>query len=123
MLQYFATNDKKQLDEIMQDIFGKDFPGKVGYVLSYENKVIGIAKVSVTPEESHIEFVGISKLYRKKGLGDFFTRSLMNTLSYVSKVIIIEYVADYYLKFGFTEKNKKMVINSKDIVFPSKCGH
>ncbi|HHX48798.1 MAG TPA: GNAT family N-acetyltransferase [Clostridiales bacterium] len=123
MLEFFATNDKKQLDAIMQDVFGKDFPGQVGYVLSYNDTIIGISKISVTPEISSIKFIGISKPYRKKGFGDFFTRSLMNTLSYVSEVIVIEYVSNYYLQFGFVEKNKTMTIDSKNIIFPSKCGH
>lgn len=123
MLKFFATNDKKQLDDLYMEIFKEVFPGNVGYVLLFDEKCIGVAKIITTPSISHIEKVGIIPSYRGKGFGDFFTRALMNTLSNVSKTIVINYLSDYFLKFGFVKENDKMSVNSTDIVFPSKCGH
>lgn len=121
MLSFSATNDKRQLDEISESVFGKEFPGQIGYVLHLEGKPIGVAKVQADPEESHISMVGLLERYRGAGFGDFFTRSLMNVLSYVSKAIVIDYEDDYYLKFGFEKRDRSMYIESSKIVFPAKC--
>lgn len=121
MLEFYASNDKGLLDRLCVNIFGHKFVGNVGYILLYKDEPIGIAKLMTRPDESHISFVGILKEHRKMGFGDFFTRSLMNTLSYVSEKIVVDYVSDYFLKFGFKQLEDRMEIVSRYIVFPSKC--
>lgn len=122
MLSFTATNDKGLLDRLSEEIFLKKFPAEVGFVLCEDDEPIGVARINILPTVSVIELVGVIGAFRKKGYGDFFTRSLMNALSNVSEVIEIGYESDYYLKFGFERGGKGMKIDSRNLVFPSKCG-
>ena len=122
MISFGATNDKRVLDALHNAIFGTPIEGDVGFVLDVDGKPAGIAKLKVTPEESHIVRVGVMPKLRGKGYGDFFTRSLMNVLIDVTDKIVIDYVSDYYLKFGFAEENGTMVIDPEKLVLPHACG-
>ena len=121
MLKIETLINKPLLNELSQKIFKKDFDSSVGFALYFEEKPIGLAKIKVDENLSHLIFIGISEDFRKKGFGDFFTRSLLNSLSAVSEKIGISYKSDYFLKFGFTENGNEMIINSENLHFPRKC--
>lgn len=123
MIRIEPTNDTELLNSLSKKIFGKEFDGKVGFVLYYKEEAAGIAALKINEEEATIKYIGIVPELRCMGLGDFFTRSLMNNLSYVTKTIKAGYVSPYYEKFGFRRQGGEMIIESKDIVFPSKCKH
>ena len=123
MISLGATNDKTRIDKLHTAIFSAPLDGDVGYVLNVDGVPAGIAKLIVTPEESHIVRVGILPKLRGKGYGYFFTRSLMNVLIDVTDKIVVDYVSDYYLKFGFVREGDKMVIDPEKLVFPRQCRH
>ena len=123
MISLGATNDKTLNDKLHTAIFSAPLDGDVGYVLNVDGVPAGIAKLIVTPEESHIVRVGILPKLRGKGYGDFFTRSLMTVLIDVTDKIVVDYVSDYYLKFGFVREGDKMVIDPEKLVFPRQCRH
>ena len=121
MLRYTATNDKKLLNTLNNAIFGEDFAEEVGYVLYDDDLPLGVARMTVTPDKTVLERIGILKEYRGKRIGDFFTRSLINTVSYATDVIEIAYKSDYYKKFGFTEGGSGMTIVADNLTFPCEC--
>ena len=121
MLRYTATNDKKLLDSLNQAIFGEDFKEEVGYVLFDDDLPLGVARMTVTPDKAVLKRIGILKEYRGRRIGDFFTRSLINTVSYATDVIDIAYVSEYFKTFGFTEGGEGMTIVADDIHFPCDC--
>lgn len=45
----------------------------------------------------------------------------MNVLANVSQQIVIDYVSDYFLQFGFLQEKNSMIIDTKNIIFPAKC--
>lgn len=121
MLRYTATNDKKILNALNRAIFGSDFAEEVGYVLFDDDLPLGVARMTVTPDKAVLHRIGILKEYRGRKIGDFFTRSLINTVSYATDVIEIAYKSDYYKKFGFTEGDNGMTIVADEITFPCEC--
>ena len=121
MLSLGASNDKALLNELHNAIFGNGMTGDVGYLLYISDQPIGLARLKVTPEEMHILEVGILSAYRKKGYGDFLTRSLMNIFIDVTDRIYSDYASDYFLKFGFTREGDVMVVESEKLTFPRKC--
>ncbi|MFA5450303.1 MAG: GNAT family N-acetyltransferase [Clostridia bacterium] len=123
MLRIVPTNDKQLLNELSEQIFGKDFARSVGFVLYNSEQAVGLASLNILADKATLELVGIIPMARGQGLGDFFTRSLINTLSYSSPNIIIGYKDGYFDKFGFITREKDMIIQSKDIFFPSQCRH
>lgn len=123
MLRFSATNDGKLLDSLSKEIFGEEFPGKVGYVLYDGEKPIGVAKMTVGKELSVLEKVGIVPEERNKGNGDFFTRSLIFGMSNASEEVVVNTKEEYFCKFGFTERDGKMVCKSEQVVFPCGCHH
>lgn len=123
MLSIDATNDKELLDNLSLRAFGKNFDGKAGFVLFIDSQPIGVAKVTATDNIASISQIGVVPEERGKGYGDFFTRALMHNLSNASEKIVVESVCNYFLKFGFEQQANKMVIDSKDLVFPRKCCH
>lgn len=123
MLSIDATNDKELLDGLSLRAFGKSFDGRAGFVLFCDSLPIGIAKVTAAGNTACISGIGIVPEERGKGYGDFFTRALMHNLSNASEKIVVESVCNYFLKFGFEQQGDKMIIDSKDLVFPRKCCH
>lgn len=121
MLRFTATDDKKLLGRLYEEIFGEEFDRGVGYVLYDGDKPIGIAKMTVRPQTSVLEKVGILPEERGKGNGDFFTRSLIWGMSNVSEEIAIAQRAPYYEKFGFRSEGEIMTCRSSDVVFPCGC--
>ncbi|MCL2631237.1 MAG: GNAT family N-acetyltransferase [Firmicutes bacterium] len=121
MLSYQATNDKALLSRLSSEIFNKPYYMDTGFVLYHEATPIGISALKITPSESVVIEIGVLKEFRGKGYGDYFTRALLNNLSYVSKTIKINYRHDYFVKFGFSETNSGMEILSGNLTFPCKC--
>ena len=111
MLKYAAINDKTLLDALHKALFGGDYPKQVGYVLYDEEKAIGLAQMSVKPDISRLEKIGILQEERGKNNGDFFTRSLIWGLSQVSEKIIVCYKSEYFEKFGFKLFGKRRKIS------------
>lgn len=121
MLSLIPTNDKALLNSLSNTIFNCDFDGEVGFVLHKNEESVGVAKIFCSEERSEILKLGIIPSKRKLGFGDFFTRSLILRMSMVSSCIEINYISDYYKKFGFIEKKGKMFIDSDKVVFPCAC--
>lgn len=121
MLKYVAVNDKSLLDTTHRALFGEDYPKQVGFLLYDDEKVIGLAQMTINPDTSRLEKVGILKEERGKKNGDFFTRSLIWGLSHVSEKIIVCYKSEYFKKFGFIEDGDTMSCLSKDVKFPCDC--
>ncbi|MFW5780705.1 MAG: GNAT family N-acetyltransferase [Bacillota bacterium] len=119
MLNMIPTNDKKLLDNMSNTIFSRPFKGDIGYVFYVDEKEVGFAKLNIG-ETSSIVAIGILPEFRKKGYGDFFTRSILFRLSQIAKIIKINYIDDYFLKFGFKNKVNYMEIESKDLKFIDK---
>lgn len=121
MLEITATNDKELLNSLSINIFGQKFESGVGYVLLENGQAAGLADIFCSEERAVLKSVGIILSKRGKGLGDFFTRSLMLRLSDVSDTIVIPYIDSYYDKFGFMKNNSRMEIDSDKLVFPRAC--
>ncbi len=121
MLRMSPCVEKKLLNELNNKIFGKDYEHTIGYIFYEQDTPIGISMFLANSEVSVIFSVGLIEEARKKGYGDFFTRSIMLRLSEVGEKIEIKYISDYYKKFGFIEVDGKMVINSEKLIFPSDC--
>lgn len=123
MLSFTATNDINLLNELSQRVFGEEFGAEVGFVLYEEETPVGVARLTVTPEKSVLKKIGVVSESRGQRYGDFFTRSLLNAASGVSKVLEIAYKSDYFKKFGFEEGEDCMTIKSENLTFPCECGH
>ena len=121
MLKFAATNDKALLDKLSLAATGVPFDGTVGYVLTLNDVGIGVAKLQVSPEVSTIVSVAVVPELRGRGLGDFFTRSLMNVLIDVTERIETAYQSEYFVQFGFRANERGMTIESKDLTFPHAC--
>lgn len=95
-----------------------------------ENAVFAVVKCDKTPvgiaafyysDTVHIKGVGILEEFRSKGYGDFTTRVLLSRLADYGKEIIVDYVSDYFYKFGFNKKGGVMSVFPDKLIFPSKC--
>jgi hypothetical protein len=116
------TNDKKLLDKLSYEIFAKPFQGDIGYVFYENDEAVGFARLEVGDTSTIIE-VGVLNEHRKKGLGDFFTRSILFRLSQISRYIRIGYKSSYYLPMGFDYDEDGMKIAAGKLVFPHNCKH
>ncbi len=94
----------------------------VDVALYEEEKIIGAAHVSFLPDAALLEGVYVTPSRRGLGLGDFLTRATMDAYTRSLPLFRVAYVDDYFLKFGFTEKDGGMEIASEAIRFPSHCG-
>lgn len=119
MLNMKPTNDKKLLDSLSFKALSQPFEGNIGYVFYKDEEPLGFAKFEIG-ETSTIIAIAILKEHRKKGYGDFFTRSVLFRLTQISRTIEIDYYSDYFLQFGFKKKGEKMEINSDCLVFTDK---
>lgn len=122
MLNMLPSNDKTLLDELSYSLCSKPFSGAVGYIFYADGTPVGVAHLSVSAMSS-IDFIGVLPAYRKKGYGDFFTRSILFRLSQISEKICIKYVSGYYNKFGFVSDGKNMYVDSDSLKFEPACGH
>lgn len=122
MLNMMPTNDKKLLDNLSFNIFAEPFKGEVGYVFYSDKKPVGFAKLNVG-DTSSIKAIGILPKQRGKGLGDFFTRSILFRLTQISRYIKVEYKSDYFIQFGFKTVNNHMEIESDKLKFIENHNH
>lgn len=122
MLNMKPTNNKKLLDSLSFAVFSKAFDGEIGYVFYKDDAPVGFTKLEIG-DTSKIVGVAILPDCRKKGYGDFFTRSTLFRLTQISRYIEIGYVSDYFLKFGFNKKGQIMEIESDKLVFIDKNHH
>lgn len=122
MLNMLPSSDKKLLDKMSYEIFAKPFQGDIGYVFYDDGQAVGFARL-IIGDTSAIAEVGITPEHRKKGRGDFFTRSILFRLTQISRYIRIDYKSGYFLQFGFEYDGEGMKIASDKLVFPSSCGH
>jgi len=116
------TNDKKLLDELSYAIFSRPYSGAVGYIFYAGEKPVGFASLDVG-STSVIKAIGVVPSARRKGYGDFFTRSILFRLAQISKEIRVAYVSGYYNKFGFKKDGAEMTLESVNLKFDSKCAH
>jgi len=94
----------------------------VDVALYEEEALIGAAHVSFLPDCALLEGVYLTPSVRGRGYGDFLTRAVMDAYTRSLPLFRVAYASDYFLKFGFTEKDGQMEIRSEDIKFPSHCG-
>lgn len=122
MLKMAPIIDKELLNGLSVKIFNKPFAQTIGYVFFEGDTPIGISSFLADKKQSEIICIGILSEYRGRGLGDFFTRSILLRLSEVGERIVVDYPSGYFTKFGFFESDGKMVVDSKNLTFPSECG-
>lgn len=120
-----AISDREVLDKLCLECGGKyDNRCTLNMVLIVGDEPCGVCNMRyVNSTTIRLEWVGVREDMRNKGYGDFLTRSSINKAIDISKFIEISYQSDYYLKFGFEKIDDKMIIESKNVVFPSKCKH
>lgn len=122
MLNMLPTNDNKLLNSLSYKIFTKPFQGDIGYVFYNDEVAVGFARL-IVGDTSCISAIGILEEHRGKGLGDFFTRSILFRCSQISRYIKINYIDNYFLRFGFEIKDNIMEIASENLVFTDKKHH
>lgn len=122
MLEFAYVEDKKSVETLFIKIFlGKEaFPDGITVALKNDGEDIGLAVANLYQDGVILRLIGILPEYRKQKIGDFFSRSLMYTLTLSGNPLYIDYYDDYYLKFGFVAYGDKM--KAENIVFPSDCG-
>lgn len=122
MLNMLPTSDKKLLDKMSYEIFAKPFQGDIGYVFYNDGSPVGFARL-IIGDTSVVSEVGVLPEHRRKGYGDFFTRSVLFRLIQISRTVKIAYKSAYYLPFGFTDEGDGMTIASEKLVFTQQCQH
>ena len=122
MLSFEPIADRPILDNLSERIFGRKFPYEIGFVLVVDGVKVGLARIEISNREATLIMLGVLPEMRKKGYGDFFTRSLLSVMSGVSKSLRIDYYAEYFFKFGFKRHGTGMRIFSDRLVFPTECG-
>lgn len=127
MLRISPTNDISLIKPLYREIFGGVFDGDIAFIL-YDGtlekgeKPVGLAHIKIVEDTVKIKKIGILEKMRNKGMGDFFTRSLLFHYIGAARYIEIEYQDEYFAQFGFkkTEKNT-MKIESEKLNFPCNC--
>jgi len=120
MLEIIPTNDAKLLADISVKCLDRPFLKSVGYVLFEDGFAVGIADLTIKADGAYLTSLGIIPQRRGRGLGDFFTRSLLFHMSNVAPTITV-YDDDYFLQFGFTKRGNELAIKSTELNFPRKC--
>ena len=120
-----AVSDVEVLKKLAAECGGSyDERCTLNMVLIVGEELCGVSFMRyVDAKTIRLEWVGLREDMRKKGFGDFLTRSSINKAIDISEYIEISYVDTYFEKFGFKKSKGKMVIESKSVVFPSKCRH
>ena len=120
-----AVSDVEVLTKLAKECGGTyDTRCTLNMVLIVGEELCGVSNMRYTDKNTiRLEWVGIREDMRKKGFGDFLTRSSINKAIDISDYIEISYVDDYFEKFGFKKSKGKMIVESKKVVFPSKCNH
>lgn len=98
------------------------FGAGVDVALYEDERLIGAAHVTFMPDCAVLEGVYVTPSKRGYGLGDFLTRATMDAYTRSLPIFRVAYVSEYFVKFGFSEKDDGMEIASDAIKFPSYCG-
>lgn len=122
MLEMYPSADAAINSELSKTLFSRQPLTGVSFVLTAEGKTVGLMELRLPPSGNGILSVGILPEFRGKGYGDFFTRAALLRLSETGEEIRIAYASEYYLKFGFRQCGKEMILKSKDLYFPHECG-
>lgn len=122
MLEMYPSADAAFNSELSKTLFLRKPLTGVSFVLTAEGKTVGLMELRLPPNGNGILSVGILPEFRGKGYGDFFTRAALLRLSETGEEIRIAYASEYYLKFGFRQCGKEMILKSKDLYFPHECG-
>ena len=94
----------------------------VDVALYEDERMIGAARVSFSPDTAVLESVYVTPERRGCGFGDFLTRAVMDAYTRSLPLFRVAYKSDYFMKFGFTADGDGMTIKSEEITFPSACG-
>ncbi|MEG1509202.1 MAG: hypothetical protein RR454_01985 [Clostridia bacterium] len=120
MFYVMPCEDKKIIDDLSKSIFNypNNFEGNL--LLFEDKKPIGLCNFQIL-EAFHICRIGVLDCYEKSAK-DFFCRVVIfKALN--NKMLVVDFVDDYYKQFGFKIKNNTMVALSEEINFPSECKH
>lgn len=121
MLQILPIVDENEKNRVFSSSGLPVSEGKMFFALLEDDEIIGGADISVGGV-GVIKSVAIVPEKRRRGNGDFFTRALIFKLQSISDKVVIDYVDDYFLKFGFNKDGDRMVADSEKIHFPHACG-
>ncbi len=122
MLTVEFVSDKNELENAFQILNVEKIDDVSNFVLYEENVPIGIAQFKLENIVKMVTFV-VRQDKKEKGIEDFFFRSLLFKMSFCPYVLQIDTVDKELQKFGFEQKNGKMELQTKNVVFPSDCGH
>lgn len=120
-----AISDREVLDKISKECgvkYNPDCTLNLLFILGDRPSGVAFGRF-VNPKTILIEYVGLIDSAKGKGYGDFLTRSMINKVMDLCETVEVNSTDDYFLKFGFVLQENKMVAQSKNIVFPSKCKH
>lgn len=120
-----AIDDEVVLEKIYKECgyaFDKSYTMNLLFILG--DRPSGVASARYVDKDIvRVEFVGLIEEAKGKGYGDFLTRSIINKVMDLCKVVEINSTSEYFEKFGFERSDNLMISESKKIVFPSKCMH
>ncbi|MBQ2715116.1 MAG: hypothetical protein IJF76_05765 [Clostridia bacterium] len=120
-----AIDDVEVLEKISAECnhkFDRSCTMNLLFILGDRPSGVGCARY-LSSDTIRIEFVGLIEGARGKGFGDFLTRSMINKVMDLCKVVEVNSKSEYFLKFGFELVGDVMRAKSEKIVFPSKCKH
>lgn len=120
MINLELTEDNSLIDFMFESLKATRPENTVFTVVKCDGQPVGIAAFYYS-DTVHIKGVGILEKFRKKGYGDFATRVLLARLADYGKEITVDYVSEYFYKFGFNKKGGVMSVFPDKLVFPSKC--
>lgn len=109
---------------VLKSLYDKLNLGEVrgaNVVLFDGEKNVGICRMKIDGEVT-IEELAILKEFDDFASRDFFFRTVLFKLSLGDYVVKIDKVDDRLKKFGFVENDGKMLVKSKNIIFPHSCG-
>jgi len=122
MLHVKPVIDDSCMEFLRSEGVAVSFGDGVDVALYEDETLIGAAHVSFLTDCAVLEGVYVTPSKRGFGLGDFLTRATMDAYTRSLPLFRVAYVSEYFVKFGFTEKDGGMEIASDAIKFPSYCG-
>ena len=122
MLHIKPVVDRSCEDFLRAEGVKDSYEAGVDVALYEEERMIGAAHVTFLPDCALLEGVYLTPSKRGQGLGDFLTRAVMDAYTRSLPLFKVGYKSDYFRKFGFSETEDGMQINSEEIRFPSQCG-
>lgn len=121
MFQVIYTTDENILKPIYEKLYPEDAIDGVSAVLVEGDKALGLCSLAVS-DVVKIKRFDLLPEYKNFANTDFFFRVILYKLSLKDYRVEVDCEDERLLKFGFKKENGKMVVLSKEIVFPSGCG-